>query len=93
MKKILLATAAVLSLAAGTPLHAAEHSWSGVAHYRPDAGQTVFTGRSSVVTTGRIGSMQTTTLPGGGGGILENNGNGTSTLIGPGTITTVPTPR
>jgi len=39
--------------------------------------------------------MQTTTLPGGAGqGLLTNNGNGTSTLTGPGGIvTTIPTPR
>ncbi len=53
------------------------------------------TSRGAVVTTGRIGQMQTTTLPSGGGeGILTNNGNGTSTLVGSnGGITIVPTPR
>ena len=47
-----------------------------------------------VVQTGRIGQMQTTTLPSGGGeGILMNNGNGTSTLMGSDVlIMTVPTP-
>jgi hypothetical protein len=40
--------------------------------------------------------MQTTTLPNGaaGQGLLLNNGNGTSLLIGPGgLISAVPTPR
>jgi hypothetical protein len=46
-----------------------------------------------VVTTGGIGSMQTTTLPGGAGqGFLMNNGNGTSPLIGSGIFSTMPTP-
>jgi hypothetical protein len=94
MKKLVFATAAVLSLASGVPLHAAENSFNG-GSYRPGAGQPVITGGGrTVVTTGRIGSMQTTTLPGGAGqGFLMNNGNGTSTLIGPGIFSTMPTPR
>jgi hypothetical protein len=60
-----------------------------------DRGQAVMTGRGSVVTTGHVGQFQTTTMPGGGGqGILMNNANGTSTLIGSnGTVTTLATPR
>jgi hypothetical protein len=57
--------------------------------------QTVATPRGPVVTTGTIGDMQTTTLPRAAGqGLLINNGNGTSTLIGQGgTVMTVPTPK
>jgi len=62
-------------------------------HYGSDAGHAVLTGRSQVVTTGRVGNTYTTTLPGGGVGLLMNNGNGTSTLVGGGTTMTVPTPR
>ena len=61
-----------------------------------DAGGATASLRGPIVTTGRIGSnLQTTTLPGAGGaGLLMNNGNGTSTLIGPGgQVTSVPTPR
>jgi hypothetical protein len=60
-----------------------------------DRGQSVLTGRGQVVTTGHVGQLQTTTLPGGGGqGILMNNANGTSTLIGAnGAVTTLSTPR
>jgi hypothetical protein len=59
------------------------------------AHQTINTVRGPLFTTGTVGNMQTTTLLGGAGqGLLVNNGNGTSTLIGQGGIvTTVPTPR
>jgi hypothetical protein len=104
MQKLLLATAAVLSLGAGTPLYAAGYSPNGGVlnggvlnggAFHGGAGQSVVTGGGrTVFTTGRVGNMQTTTLPGGAGqGMLMNNGNGTSTLIGPGTFSTMPTPR
>jgi hypothetical protein len=52
---------------------------------QPTPGQSVMTLRGPAIVTGTIGSMNTTTLPGGGGtGFLMNNGNGTSTLIVPG---------
>jgi hypothetical protein len=58
-------------------------------------GQAVITSRGPAFVTGNLGSMQTTTLPGGGGqGFLMTNGNGTSTLIVPGGLPqTVVTPR
>jgi hypothetical protein len=104
MKKLLLVTAAVLSLSAGTSFaqslnSSAESSpdggLSGGAPSAPDAGQAVFTARGPAFTTGHVGGMQTMALPGGGGqGLLMNNGNGTSTLTGSGgAVTTVPTPR
>jgi hypothetical protein len=67
----------------------------GGAPTAPGAGQAMFTARGPAITTGNVGGMQTTTLPGGAGqGLLRNNGNGTSTLTGPGgSSTTVPTPR
>jgi hypothetical protein len=111
VKNFLLATATVLSLAAGTSLHAAAKNGGGSSlngglgagngglgsgtFTHSDAGQSVLTGRSrGVVTTGRVGNMYTTTLPGGSGqGILTNNGNGTSTLVGPDGVRSVQTPR
>ena len=94
MRPIPIALVAALSLAsisAWAQVHggAGGHSASGTG-----AGQALFTARGPYVTTGRIGNMQTMTLPGGGGGgFVMNNGNGTSTLIGPGFSTIVPTPR
>jgi hypothetical protein len=57
--------------------------------------QIVPTARGPAIVTGNFGAVQTTTLPGAAGqGIMINNGNGTSTLIGQGGMTTtVPTPR
>ncbi len=104
MKTLLLATAAVLSLSAGTSFGQSLNSPAGSslnggiiggAPTAPAAGQTVLTPRGPAFTTGHFGGVQTTTLPGGAGqGLLMNNGNGTSTLTGPGgAVTTVPTPR
>lgn len=58
-------------------------------------GQTIATSRGPAFITGNVGSMQTTTLPGGAGqGLLSNNGNGTSTLSVPGGLPqVVATPR
>jgi hypothetical protein len=99
MKKLSLVTmAAILSLSAGTAFAqsyktlAPPLSGSGSAAH---AGQGVVTPRGPVFTTGQFGNMQATTLPDEAGqGFLVNNGNGTSTLTGPGgVVTTVPTPR
>jgi hypothetical protein len=61
----------------------------------PTVGQPVFTPNGPGIVTGNLGSLETTTLPGSAGtGFLENNGNGTSTLIVPGGPSqVVPTPR
>jgi hypothetical protein len=59
-------------------------------------GQSIMTPRGPIVTTGRAGAFTTTTLPRGQGGqgLLLDNGNGTSTLVGPrGRAETVATPR
>ena len=104
MKTLLLATAAVLSVSTGGAFAqslnryvevSSNGPFTGGLPTFPDAGQVVVTGRGPVFTTGGIGAMQTTTLPGGAGtGLLMNNGNGTSLLTGPGgVVTTVPTPR
>ena len=92
MKKVFLIAAAILSLSAESAFALGVNPGTSTT---PNAGRIVLTLRGSVVTTGRVGRMQTTTLPGGGGqGILMDNGNGTSTLIGPnGTTTTMATPR
>ena len=100
MNRLLLVTAAVLTLSAGASFGQSlnttgENSNLGGVRTAPGASQPVFTSRGPVFTTGQVGGMQTTTLPGGAGqGLLMNNGNGTSTLTGPdGTVTVVPTPR
>jgi len=53
------------------------------------------TARGPAYITGNFGSLQTTTLPGSAGqGLLMNNGNGTSTLVAPGSLPqVVATPR
>jgi hypothetical protein len=58
-------------------------------------GQSMFTPRGPGFVTGSVGSMDTVTLPGSAGqGFLMNNGNGSSTLFGPGGVPqTVITPR
>lgn len=92
----LLLTAAMLSLTAVTSFGSLPGGTSSFGRSPGlDRGQSVLTGRGQVVTTGREGGFQTTTLPGGGGqGILMNNANGTSTLIGSnGAVTTLLTPR
>ncbi|MEA2788070.1 MAG: hypothetical protein QOG73_476 [Acetobacteraceae bacterium] len=97
MKTTLILSAAVLALAAQPCLARPLGQFganSSFATTTPGAGQTIFALHGPAVTTGRIGNMQTTTLPGSGGvGYLMNNGNGTSTLTGPGVFSTVPTPR
>lgn len=90
MKKSLVVAAAVLSFAAGASYAEAAGSSSFGSH---DSGQAIFAGRSGAVTTGRVGmNMHSVILPNGGQGLLRDNGNGTSTLIGPGSVTTLPTP-
>jgi hypothetical protein len=60
----------------------------------PTVGQHVLTPGGLAVVTGGLGSTETITLPGAGTGFLENNGNGTSTLMVPGGPPQVlPTPR
>jgi hypothetical protein len=55
------------------------------------AGRSVVTSRGPAFVTGHVGSWETTTIP---GGLLMNNGNGTSTLTVPGGVPqTVATPR
>jgi hypothetical protein len=80
--RMLAATVAVASLLASAgPVLAAPLSFD--------------TARGPAYITGNYGSLQTTTLPGSGGqGLLMNNGNGTSTLVAPGSLPqVVATPR
>ncbi len=97
MKMLLIVAAAVLSLSAGTSSGQSLNSSAGSSLNggTPGVGQAVLTPSGPAFITGQFGSMQTATLPGGAGeGLLMNNGNGTSTLTGPGgDVTTVPTPR
>jgi len=93
MKKYLPIAAAILSLSAGPAFALGFNSGTSGGL---DQGQTLMMPRGGpIVTTGRIGQMQTTTLPGSAGqGLLMNNGNGTSTLIMPGGMPeTLATPR
>jgi len=79
----------------GGPLPASATQVAFLGSQGPTGGQSVFTSRGPAIVTGRLGAMETTTLPGRGGqGLLTNNGNGTSTLIVPGGMPqTVETPR
>jgi hypothetical protein len=63
MKKYLPIALTILSLSAGPSFALGFHSGTtgGLDH-----GQMVMTPRGPIVTTGRIGRMQTTTLPGSG---------------------------
>jgi hypothetical protein len=93
MKKYLPIAAAVLALSAGSAF--AQGFNSGTSGGLGQ-GQALMTSRGGpIVTTGRVGQMQTTTLPGSAGqGLLMTNGNGTSTLIVPGGLPeTLATPR
>jgi hypothetical protein len=61
----------------------------------PSVGQSFMTPRGPGFVTGGNGSMATATIPGSPGqGFLINNGNGTSTLIAPGSAPEIlATPR
>ena len=61
----------------------------------PALDQPVMTPRGPAFITGHLGALETTTIPGSvGQGLLINNGNGTSTLVAPGsTPQTAATPR
>ena len=94
---MLIRTAIVVALTTAVGLSsalAAEPSFLGGSS-SPNIGAPVATSRGSAVVTGTLGSIGITSMPGvGGQGFLENNGNGTSTLIVPGgTPQVVPTPR
>jgi hypothetical protein len=92
MKKYLPIAAAILIASAG-PSFAFGFSPGTSSGF--GRGEITTTSRGPIVTTGRIGQMETTTLPGSAGqGLLMDNGNGTSTLIIPGGAPqTVVTPR
>jgi hypothetical protein len=91
MKVLLLTTIIMFGLATAG---ADARELFGEGAMTPDAGQFVHSRSGSIITTGRIGALQTTTLPTGAGvGVMMNNGNGTNTVFGSnGTITTLPTP-
>ena len=94
---MLMRIAIAFALAAATglsPALAAEPSFLGGSS-SPNIGAPVATSRGFGVVTGTLGSTGITSIPGSGGqGFLENNGNGTSTLIVPGgTPQVVPTPK
>lgn len=94
MKRALIIAAAILSLSAENSFAVGFNTGAGTSTTIPNPGPIVMTPRGSVAMTGHVGRMMTTTLPGGGQGILMQNGNGTSTLIGSnGTSTVVATPR
>jgi hypothetical protein len=55
----------------------------------PALGTTILTPDGPATITGAMGSSAIATLPGGGTGILFNNGSGTSTLSVPGNVPAV----
>ncbi len=55
----------------------------------PAPGSTILTPDGPATITGSMGSSAIATLPGGGTGILFNNGSGTSTLSVPGSVPAV----
>jgi hypothetical protein len=83
----LLAAAVVQASALGAEPYAASTT--------PSMGQSVIMSRGPAFITGHVGSMDTITLPGSGvQGFLMNNGNGSSTLVAPGSVPqTVISPR
>ena len=99
MKPILIATAMLLSSLPASSfakgMGGGGFSSPGAALASPSASPpALFTNRGGTVT-GHIGQLTTTTMPGTAGqGMLIPNGDGTSTLIGPGGgISTVQTAR
>lgn len=83
MKLAATLAAVALGLCAGTGLAQAQSA--------PPGAQTLFTPRGPAIVTGRPGGVQTAILPQGGTGVVTNNGNGTSTIVGAnGQVTTVP---
>jgi hypothetical protein len=92
----LMALATVLSLSAGSSFAQSYKTLATPLNGdAPHAGQAVVTPLGPIFTSGQFGNVQTTPLPGGAGeGFLIDNGNGTSTLTGPGgTVTVVPNPK
>ena len=88
MKNIVLAAVTAFTLSTGSGLGFQSGSGLAASH---DFGQSL---RGGVVTTGRVGQMQTTTLPGGGQGVLVNNGNGIGTVMSPtGGVSSVQIPQ
>jgi hypothetical protein len=101
MKPTLVAAAMILSFSPASSfargVGGTGFSSSGTVLASPSASQPAFafTNRGAGTVTGHIGQLTTTTIPGRAGqGVLIPNGNGTSTLIGPGGgISTVQTLR
>jgi len=97
MKKVLLTATAILSLSAGGAFAFGFHSGTSTTSNfatAPGSGPRVLTPRGSVAVTGSMGQTQTTLSAHGVQGVMTNNGNGTSTIMGAnGRMTTVMTPR
>jgi hypothetical protein len=92
--RMMWASAAVIATASMLGLCSQARA-QGAAVQDSSTARSVVTSRGPAFITGHLGSLQTTTLPGGGGqGFLMNNGNGTRTLIVPGGVPqVVATPR
>jgi hypothetical protein len=91
---VLLAGASVQALAA-EPVTATATPVAFFGSSPSSMGHSVITSRGPAFVGGHVGSMDTFSLPGGGGqAFLMNNGNGSSTVFAPGlTPQTVITPR
>ena len=82
----LLVLAAIVIVPAGAALAQSPHP-SGGTH-------TLATPRGSAIVTGQSSGVQSALMPGGGTGIVTNNGNGFSPIPGAnGLVTTVPSQR
>jgi hypothetical protein len=92
--RLLLGPCAIIAVALLVGL-CGQASARGIGGQGSMAGQSFVTSTGPAFVTGNLGSVQTTTIPGGGGqGFLMNNGNGTSTLITTGGLPqTIATPR
>ena len=83
MKQTVVMAMIAAALSAGTAFAQAPHSSLGT--------HTLFTPRGTAVITGQSSGVQSAIMPGGGTGVVMNNGNGTSTITGAnGLVTTVP---
>ena len=85
----------ITKAAAAEPVTASAIPVAFVGSSPSSMGHSVITSRGPAFVGGHVGSMDTFSLPGGGGqAFLMNNGNGSSTVFAPGlTPQTVITPR
>ena len=64
---LLAGTCGVASARAAEPMSGSVTQAALVGSYAPTAGQSIMTSRGPAIITGTVGTMDTTTIPGGGG--------------------------